>query len=184
MSTDSVASLLAAWRSGDQRAPHALAELVYADLRSMASRMLRDNRGAGALQTTELAHEAYLRLLQHPLDFVDRTHFFRTLALAVRQVLIDAARREHAGKRGGDALTVGISAAADLPTCGPDTWLGIETALVELESLDARKSRVVEMVFLLGLSQEETAQMLGVSLPTVERDLRFARAWLRARIES
>jgi RNA polymerase sigma factor (TIGR02999 family) len=182
MNTDNVTQLLAAWHSGDARAPHALAELVYADLHAMASRMLRGNRSAG-LQTTELAHEAYMRLLQKPLGPEDRIHFFRTLALALRQVLVDAIRREHADKRGGHALMVGISAAADLSACGPDTWLGIEAALGELESLDQRKARVVEMVFLLGLSQEETAQILGLSLSTVERDLRFARAWLRERIE-
>jgi len=181
MSADSVTQLLAAWRAGDAQAPNELAALVYNDLRAMAARRL-----AGAapmpLQTTELAHEAFARLLQRPLKAADREHFFRIVALALRQVLADAIRRERAEKRGGDALIVSLSAAGDLAAAGSDTWLGIEAALAELERLDARKCRVVEMSLLLGLEQSEIAQTLGVSVPTIERDLRFARAWLRDRL--
>jgi RNA polymerase sigma factor (TIGR02999 family) len=181
MSADSVTELLAAWRAGDTQAPNELAALVYNDLRAMAARRL-----AGAapmpLQTTELAHEAFARLLQRPLKAADREHFFRILALALRQVLADAIRRERAEKRGGDVLIVSLSAAGDLAAAGPDTWLGIEAALAELDQLDARKCRVVEMSLLLGLEHSEIAQTLGVSVPTIERDLRFARAWLRERL--
>jgi len=173
--------LLDAWRAGDSGAAGALAALVYNDLRAMAARRL-----AGAqpilLQTTELVHEAYARLLQRPLKPVDREHFFRTVALALRQVLADAVRRERAEKRGGGAIAVTLSAAADLAVAGPDTWLGIESALAELEDLDPRKCRVVEMSLLLGMEQAEVAETLGISVPTVERDLRFARAWLRERL--
>jgi len=181
-SADSVTELLAAWRAGDEKAPNELAALVYNDLRAMAARRL-----AGAaplpLQTTELAHEAFARLLQRPLKAADREHFFRIVALALRQVLADAIRRERAEKRGGDVLIVSLSAAADLAAAGSDTWLGIEAALAELDRLDPRKCRVVEMSLLLGLEQSEIAQTLGVSVPTIERDLRFARAWLRERLE-
>ncbi|MBS0583343.1 MAG: RNA polymerase subunit sigma-24 [Proteobacteria bacterium] len=176
---DSVTDLLAAWRAGDEAAPRALAELVYADLRTMASRRLA---GGGPLQTTELAHEACLRLLQKPLDAVDRVHFFRTVALALRQALIDALRREHAQKRGSGFAAVSLDAAAGIAVAGPEAWFGVESALLELEALDARKCRVVEMSLLLGLVQDEIAQTLGISVPTVERDLRFARAWLRERL--
>lgn len=173
--------LLEAWRAGDASAADALAALVYDDLRAMASRRL-----AGAnpkpLQTTELVHEAYARLLQRPLKPADREHFFRTVALALRQVLVDAIRRERAEKRGGDVLTVSLSAAGDLAVAGPDTWLGIDSALSELERFDARKCRIVEMSLLLGMEQKEVADALGVSIATVERDLRFARAWLRERL--
>ena len=178
-----ITELLAAWRAGDRGAQQALVELVYNDLRAMAARRL-----AGAapmpLQTTELAHEAFARLLQHPLKAVDREHFFRTVALALRQVLADAIRRQRAEKRGGDALVVSLGAAADLAEAGPDTWLGIEAALTELDRLDARKCRVVEMSLLLGLEQSEIAEALGLSVPTIERDMRFARAWLRERLAS
>jgi len=178
---DDVTELLAAWRGGDASAPHRLADRVYADIHRMASRCLAGS-GSASLQTTELAHEACLRLLQHPLDAVDRAHFFRTVALAMRQVLVDAVRRSSAGKRNGGMPTVALSAAAGVSVAGPEKWLGVEHALAELEALDERKCRVVEMAFLLGMEQAEIAQTLAISLPTVERDLRFARAWLRERL--
>jgi len=175
--------ILAAWRAGDGEAPQALAVLVYDDLRAMASRRL-----AGAqrlpLQTTELVHETFARLLQAPMHAIDRAHFFRTVALMLRQVLTDAIRREHAEKRGGDVVMVSLSEAGGVAVAGPETWLGIDAALGELEKLDARKCRVVELSLLLGMEQTEIAATLEVSVPTIERDLRFARAWLRDRLES
>lgn len=178
---DEVTELLAAWRGGDASAPHRLADRVYADIHRMASRCLAGN-GNVALQTTELAHEACLRVLQHPLDAVDRAHFFRIVALSMRQVLVDTVRRNTAGKRNGGMPTVGISAAAGVAIAGPESWLGVERALSELEQLDERKCRVVEMAFLLGMEQAEIARTLEISIPTVERDLRFAKAWLRERL--
>lgn len=176
-----VTRLLAAWRDGDAAAPDALAALVYDDLRAMAARRLAGGRGL-PLQTTELVHETFARLLEHPLQANDREHFFRTVALMLRQVLTDAIRHDQAEKRGGGALTVSLSAAGGIAVAGPETWLGLDRALHELEALDARKCRVVEMALLLGLEQADIARSLGVSLPTVERDLRFSRAWLRERI--
>jgi RNA polymerase sigma factor (TIGR02999 family) len=174
-------SLLAAWRAGDADAAQALAVLVYDDLRAMAARRLAGSHRA-PLQTTELVHETFAKLLQHPLDAVDRQHFFRTVAMMLRQVLTDAIRREQAEKRGGDAAMVSLSAADGVAIAGPDTWLGIENALMELDRLDGRKCRVLELSLLIGLEQREIAETLGISLPTVERDLRFARAWLRERL--
>jgi RNA polymerase sigma factor (TIGR02999 family) len=179
--TDEVTQLLDAWRAGDGRAADALAALVYDDLRAMASRRLA-GPNPKPLQTTELVHEAYARLLQGPLKAVDREHFFRTVAMALRQVLVDTIRREQADKRGAGVCDVSLSAANDIAMSGPEGWLGVEAALGELERLDARKCRVVEMSLLLGMEQAEVAQTLGISVPTVERDLRFARAWLRGRL--
>lgn len=177
-----VTQLLGAWRAGDVEAPRALAALVYDDLHAMAARRLHGGARM-PLQTTELVHETFARLLEHPLHARDREHFFRTVALALRQVLTDAIRRDRAEKRGGGALTVSLSAAEHLAVVGPDTWLGIEAALAELEQLDARKCRIVEMSLLLGMEQREVADALGISIATVERDLRFARAWLRQRLD-
>jgi RNA polymerase sigma factor (TIGR02999 family) len=174
-------ALLAAWRAGDADAAQALAVLVYDDLRAMAARRLAGSHRA-PLQTTELVHETFAKLLQHPLDAVDREHFFRTVAMMLRQVLTDAIRREQADKRGGDVAMISLSAADGVAVAGPETWLGIEAALVELDRLDARKCRVVELSLLIGLEHREIADTLGVSLPTIERDLRFARAWLRERL--
>lgn len=181
--TRSVTELLAAWRAGDAAAPDALATLVYDQLRAMAARRL-----AGSvqrpLQTTELVHETFARLLAQPLSAVDRSHFFRTAAMALRQALVDAIRREAAGKRGGEAIHVSLEHAADAALADATPWLDIEAALQALEREDARKCRVVEMALLLGLEQAEIATLLDVSVPTVERDLRFARAWLRDRLEA
>ena len=175
-----VTALLAAWRDGDAGAAQALAALVYDDMRAMAARRLAGGRAP--LQTTELVNETFARLLERPLHVQDRVHFFRTVAIALRQVLTDAIRRDRAQKRGGDALTVSLGAAGDLAVAGPDTWLGLDAALSELEALDERKCRIVEMSALLGLEQADIAAALDISVPTVERDLRFARAWLRERL--
>jgi RNA polymerase sigma factor (TIGR02999 family) len=180
-SANNVTELLAAWRLGDADAAQAVAALVYDDMRAMAARRLAGGR-ALPLQTTELVHEAFARLLEKPLQVKDRVHFFRTVAMVLRQVLTDAIRHERAEKRGGGALAVSLSAAGDLAVVGPEAWLSIDTALAELEVLDARKCRVVEMSILLGLEQTDIAEALDVSVPTVERDLRFARAWLRERL--
>ncbi len=178
-----VTQLLEAWRAGDTAAPDALAGLVYGELRAMAARRL-----AGAwprpLETTELVHEAFSRLLEKPLQAEGRSHFFRIAALALRQALVDAIRRDQADKRGGGMLNLSLGAAANLPVAGPESWLVVETALAELERQDERKCRVVELCFLLGLTNAEAAEVLSVSVPTVERDLRFARVWLADRLAS
>ena len=176
-----VTRLLAAWRAGDTTAPDALASLVYEELRRMASRRLAGS-AQRPLQTTELVHETFARLLEHPLKAADRDHFFRTVALALRQVLVDAVRRQKAEKRGGGVVWITLESAEEPASAGPESWLAVESALVELENEDARKCRVVEMSLLMGLSQQEVADALDISIPTVERDLRFARAWLRERL--
>jgi RNA polymerase sigma factor (TIGR02999 family) len=176
-----VTALLAAWRAGDASAPDTLATLVYEELRRMASRRLAGS-AERPLQTTELVHETFARLLEHPLKATDRSHFFRTVALALRQVLVDAVRRQSADKRGGDAVFVTLNAADAVSAAEHHDWLAVESALAALELEDARKCRVVEMSLLMGLSQQEVAAALDISVPTVERDLRFARAWLRERL--
>jgi RNA polymerase sigma factor (TIGR02999 family) len=176
-----VTELLAAWRAGDARAPDALASLVYQELRAMAARRLAGS-AQRPLDTTELVHETFARLLEHPLKATDRSHFFRTVALALRQVLVDAIRRSQAERRGGGAMQVTLGAAADVAIAGPETWLQVEAALAELERADPRKCRIVEMSLLMGMTQVDVAEALDISVPTVERDLRFARAWLRERL--
>jgi RNA polymerase sigma factor (TIGR02999 family) len=176
-----VTRLLAAWRAGDAAAPDALASLVYEELRRMAARRLAGSLQR-PLQTTELVHETFVRLLESPLKASDRSHFFRTVALALRQVLVDAVRRQSAGKRGGDVVWVTLDRAREVAAPESHQWLAVEAALADLEREDARKCRVVEMSLLMGLSQQEVAAALDISVPTVERDLRFARAWLRERL--
>lgn len=178
----SVTQLLAAWRAGDAAAPDALATLVYGELRAMAARRLAGSPQR-PLQTTELVHETFARLLAQPLAAADRSHFFRTAALALRQALVDAIRRDGADKRGGGAIHVSLDQAAAVPAADAGAWLAVEEAMQALEREDARKCRVIELALLLGLEHAEIARILDVSVPTVERDLRFARAWLRDRLE-
>ena len=180
-SASDVTALLAAWRAGDAAAPDALARLVYEELRRMAARRLAGS-SQRPLQTTELVHETFARLLEHPLKAGDRSHFFRTVALALRQVLVDAVRRQAAEKRGGEIVGVTLDKADQVSAAESHDWLAVEAALGELELEDARKCRVIEMSLLMGLSQQEVADALEISVPTVERDLRFARAWLRERL--
>jgi len=158
--------------------------MLYKELRALAKRHLRGERAGHTLQTTALAHEAYLRLVDdRSLGDAERTRFLALASQAMRRVLVDHARRRGAGKRGGGAERVTL---ADLPDeRGKDVdLLALDAALDELARLDERKSRIVEMRFFGGLTVPEAAAALGVSAPTVEREWFHARAWLRARMES
>jgi RNA polymerase sigma factor (TIGR02999 family) len=175
-----VTQLLERWRAGEERARDALFTLVYDHVRRLAARHLRGQRGAKALtlQPTDLAHELMLKLLEADAGWQDRRHFFSVLALAMRHILIDTARARHNERRGGGALHVSLSAAEAVPSAASDAEQ-LEEALRELKAHDARKSEVVEMTYLLGLTREQIAAALGVSVPTVDRDLRYGRAFLR-----
>ncbi|MGH7445146.1 MAG: ECF-type sigma factor, partial [Longimicrobiales bacterium] len=170
-----VTQLLQAADSGDRAAFQRLYERTYDELRRLAHRVREG--GNQTLNTTALVHEAYLKLV--PGDGLiahDRVHFFRIAARAMRQVLVDAARRRATRARGN--VLLGVEAMLAAPDRVSADVLDLETALVELESLSPRQAEVVECRFFAGLSVEETAAALGVSSPTVKRDWRVARAWL------
>lgn len=178
-----VTRLLSAWRQGDQAARDRVVEAVYAQVRQLAARHLRGQVGPGAvsLQPTELANELFLRLLDSDCTWTDRRHFYNAAALAMRRILVDAARARHSAKRGGGRLHLTLSAAEQQALPEADVDL-LDGALDALRQLDPRKADVVEMSYLLGLGREAIASALGVSVPTVDRDLRFARAWLQQRL--
>ncbi|WP_300617058.1 ECF-type sigma factor [Dokdonella sp.] len=174
--------LLHAWRNGDGCAFTAAIEQVYAELRRIAARRIGRHGDAATLSPTELVHEAVLGLWPAPMDFDNRAHFLATVSLAMRAILVDHARARAADKRGGNRLRLSLSRLDDADT-GDDTdaaldLLSLEQALEQLESLDARCGRIMHLTYFGGLSQEEIAALLNVSVPTVKRDLRFARAWL------
>lgn len=174
-----ITRLLAAWRGGDADAREALMQRVYANVRAIAAQSLRNMPGA-TLSATDLAHEALLRLLGSELDWADRRHFFHVAAQATRQVLVDAARRRLADKRGGDVQRVEFEEALALPTPESDeVLLRIDDALRDLAANDARRAQTIELVYFGGLSRPEVAAALDVSEGTVDRDLRLARAWLK-----
>jgi RNA polymerase sigma-70 factor, ECF subfamily len=175
-----VTTLLRAWSGGDAEAFERVMPLVYDELHRMAARYLAGERATISLQATALVNELCLRLLGWtPGAWQNRGHFFGVSAQMMRRVLVDIARRRRAERRGGDgAVRVsleGIDVAANEP--GADL-LDVDAALDLLALEDPRKARVVELRFFGGLSIEETAQTLGVSVRTVHADWAFARAWL------
>lgn len=174
-----VTQLLRAWRNGDQAAFERLLPLVYDELRRLAGHYLRGERQGHTLQSAALVHEAYLQLLGQEIDWQSRAHFLGVAAQAMRRVLVDYARSRNYQKRGGQVAHVEIEAAATVALTQAGELVALDDALQGLEKLDPRKSRVVELRYFGGLSVEETAEVLGISVPTVVRDWNTAKAWLR-----
>lgn len=178
-SPNQVSRLLAEWRNGDQEALDRLMPLVYDELRRIARRYMRGERENHTLQSSALVNEAYLRLADHKnIDWQNRAHFFGVAAQAMRRVLVDHARARKGLKRGGDALKVALDDAVDVAEKQAVELVALDDALRALAAFDERKSRVVELRYFGGLTAEEAAEVLGVSLATVEREWRTARAWL------
>lgn len=174
-----ITGLLTAWRAGDREAFDRLFPLVYEELRRIAHRQLGSERPGHTLGTTALVHEAYLKLVdQTRAQFTDRAHFFAVAAQAMRRILVDYARRHRALKRGGTAGRVSLSDAALVAAERSDTLVALDDALTRLEGLDERLSRVVECRFFGGLTEDETAEALGVNARTVRRDWVKAKGWL------
>jgi len=179
LSADNLTGLLFEWRQGDEAALDKLTPLVYDELRRIAHRYVQRERDGHTLQTTALVNEAYLRLAgQRKIEWQSRAHFFAVTAQVMRHILIDHARRRHYAKRGGDAEHVPLDEAAAMSAQRAAELVALDEALDELAKLDPRKSRVVELRYFGGLSMEETAEVLEVSLMTVRRDWRVAKAWL------
>ena len=178
-----VTSILQAAKAGDQEAAARLLPLVYTELRRLAqARMARLPPGQ-TLQPTALVHEAYLRLVgdQDP-GWEGRRHFFGAAARAMRDILVDQARRKASPKHGGGGRRVEL--AEDLAAITPpaDDVLALEEAIGQLEKEDAHLAEIVRLRYYTGLSVEETAAVMGVSESTLKRDWRFARAWLARRM--
>ena len=174
-----ITELLEAWRAGRTEAFDQLFALVYDELRSLASGYMQRERPDHTLQTTALVNEAYLKLLGHKdLILENRLHFFAIAARVMRQILIDHARTRQYKKRGGQTLKVSLDEAAIFSDERAADLLALDDALKQLATIDARKSQVVELRFFGGMTIEETAKYLGVSLNTVVRDWELARAWL------
>ena len=172
-----VTGLLLAWRAGDGTALDRLFPLVYEELRRIAHRQLGRERSGHTLGTTALVHESYLKLVdQTRARWEDRAHFFAIAAGAMRRILVDYARRHRAAKRGG--TRVGLDDATLVADERADTLVALDEALTRLAEVDERLGRVVECRFFGGLSEEETAQALGVTARTVRRDWVKAKAWL------
>jgi RNA polymerase sigma factor (TIGR02999 family) len=179
-----VTKLLVAWGKGDQRAFDALMPEVQKELHRIAARYMAGERPGHDLQTTALINEAYLRLVDwKDIQWADRAHFFGMAANMMRRVLVDHARSRRRLKRGGEVIHVSLAEAADVHSPERADMLALDDALRRLEQLDPRKGRIVEMRFFGGLTLEETAEALNVSVAMVRRDWTLARAFLLSELK-
>lgn len=183
---EGITQLLIDWGKGDQAALERLMPLVYAELRRLATNYLRRERKDHTLQPTALVNEAYLRLVgQKDGKWQNRAHFFAISAQLMRRILVDHARRHLAEKRGGsEQQRLSITSAQELVAQPVVDLLALNEALEELTKMDPQQARIVELKFFGGLSIDETAEVVGVSHATVEREWKSARAWLRRQLET
>ncbi|HET9533243.1 MAG TPA: sigma-70 family RNA polymerase sigma factor [Blastocatellia bacterium] len=183
--TPNITQLLIAWNQGDQDALAELTPLVYKELHRLAHGYLAGERRGHVLQTTALVNEAFLRLIDwQQVEWQNRAHFFGVSATLMRHILVQFAREQQAAKRGGGAIRVSLSEAVSESTRHNPDLVALDDALTELERLDRRQARIVELRFFGGLSLEETAEVMGVSISTVRRDWRMAQAWLHQQLRA
>jgi RNA polymerase sigma-70 factor, ECF subfamily len=177
--------LLHAWAKGDPEALRQLTPRVYRELRRVASRLLQREHSGYTLQSADLVHETYLRLISGAdVDWQDRAHFFAVAAGLMRRILLDRARRKTAAKRGGDRKRFELGETLDIAQSQARELIALDDALDALADVDPRKARIVELRFFGGLSVQETAEVVQVSGDTVMRDWQLARAWLRKELAS
>jgi RNA polymerase sigma factor (TIGR02999 family) len=178
-----ITSLLRRWKTGDREALASLAALAYPQLRSIASGYLRHERPGHTLQATGLVNELYLRLSQiRHVELTDRRHFYTFAAQVMRLILIDYARQTRARKRPGPSNRVPLHEEIAWIDAASDDILALDTALDQLEAIEERKVRVVELRYFLGCTNDEAADLLHISRTTVDRDLEFAKTWLYRRL--
>ena len=173
-----VTQLLASWRAGDGQALNQVIEALHGELRKIAARYMSGENQGHMLQATALVNEAYLHLVDVDVDWNDRVHFLAVASQTMRRILVDHARAQRRKKRGGGDLQVTLYDAHICDDGGQPDLLDLEDVLSKLAQVDERKAKIIEMSFFGGMTQEEISNFLDVSISTVERDLRFAKAWL------
>lgn len=176
--------MLLEWRSGNEEALERLMPLVYDELRRLANRYMRHERREHTLQATALVNEAYIRLVDMKVSWQDRAHFFAVAARLMRRLLVDHARAHHRAKREGEAAKISLEDAMEASSSPALNVLAVDEALTKLAEFDPRKSEILELRYFGGLSNEEVAEALGISRATVQRDLRFAKAWLHRELKN
>ena len=177
---ENVTQLLQRWRGGDTAAEAELAPLIYDHLHRLAQAYLRGQRPGATLQPTALVNELYLQMVDQSIpDVNNRGHFFGIAAHRMRQIIMEAARRHNAAKRGGGRASVELNEALAYAPERAGVFVALDDALNELAKLDERKVKILELRYFGGLEQEEIAGLLGISVPTIRRDQRMAEAWLR-----
>ena len=182
-SQQDVTRLLVRLTDGDRGVLDELLPVVYGELRKLASSYLRRERVGHTLQPTALVHEAYMRLVdQTQVQWQNRAHFFGVAAQMMRRILVDHARAHEAEKRGGEFQKLSLDENIDVSGERDVNLVALDDALNLLAEVDPQKSKIVELRFFGGLSVEETAEVLGVSAPTVKRQWRMAKAWLYGQV--
>lgn len=183
LSLDGVTGFLIAWHGGDEQALERLIPLVYGELRRLAGRYLNRERARHTLETHDLIHEAFLRLVdQRQVDWRNRAHFFAIAAQMMRRILVDHARRRGSRKHGGGVWQLVLDDVPDLSPRRDVDLVALDEALGELARVDGELAKVVELRFFGGLAHDEIAAVLGLSNPTVRRRWRLAKAWLYRRL--
>ena len=179
-----VTKLRRRWRDGERAALDELMPIVYEELRKLAAGYLRVERADHTLRPTDLVSEAYLRLAAaNPPELVDRSHFYAIAARNMRRILVDHARVHMAGKRGGGSANITFDDNA-IALDRPVELVALDEALVALALIDERKARAIELHYFGGLRQAEIADVLGVHVNTVARDLRLAEAWIHRHVQT
>jgi RNA polymerase sigma-70 factor (ECF subfamily) len=182
--TTRVTSILKDLQNGDRRAASRLLPLVYRELRRLAAHYMRAEKPGQTIQPTELVHEAFLRLVgQEHIQWQGKTHFFALAATSMRRILVERARKKMAHKHGGGVVRMQLDEGAVFAAEKAEEIVALDEALLRLEKMSPRQSRIVEMRFFGGLGIEEIAEIEGVSPRTVKSDWRVARAWLHGEVE-
>lgn len=180
-----ITQLLVAWGKGDETALDQLIPAVYGELRRIAGNFMRRQNAGHTLQASALVNEAFLRLVDsNKVNWQSRTHFFAVSAQLMRRVLVDAARRRNSQKRGGDRLRITLDDRVDIGSEDETDLVALDEALTRLADLNPRHSRIVELRYFGGLTEEQVAEMLDVSARTIRRDWSVARAWLYRELQS
>jgi len=178
-SNNDVSELLRRWKSGDEEALDRLTPLVYDQLHQLAHQHMRGERADHTLQTSALVNEAYLRLVEHKsVDWQNRAHFFAVSAVLMRRILVDYARERKAAKRGGKFHEVTLEDELTFTKERASELVALDEAIQTLNEIYPRRSKVVELRYFGGLNNKEAAEVMQVSEATIERDWRFAKAWL------
>jgi RNA polymerase sigma factor (TIGR02999 family) len=183
VSNANITQLLHDWVRGDSQSLEVLTPLVYGQLHQIAARIFRGEKSNHTLQTTALVHEAFARLVKVDVDWQDRSHFFALAARMMRRILVDHANMKAAARRGGKHSDLPLDDVIVVSPEAGEAILDLHEALIELANHDARKADILELHYFGGLTYEEMGEVLGLSSSTLDRDIRFAKAWLRAKLE-
>lgn len=183
MSDPNITRLLHDWVEGDKQSLEALTPLVYDQLHRIAARAFRSERPGHTLQTTALVHEAFAKLIDVDIEWQDRSHFFALAARMMRRILVDHAKVKGAAKRGGDAAILPLDDVIVVSPEAGEEILDLHEALNALAEKDTEKAEILELHYFGGLTYEEMSEVLGRSTSSLDRDIRFAKAWLRSYLE-